>query len=243
MCALFKKQNTSGSIGKDAPKSIINAAEEQVLKQREKKINLENKEDTREFKRKALKYLLIGVSVVSAMFLMRYLASSRENEEKDSTAKCLELEKIENKIIIGIKNKEDEAVLLDLVTQLNHEDSRNYIDGKKQGIIHGYLGPDDKFHGTYSAYWTGLRESYKEIIISGISIEQYMENIKNEELKQEKENKDYQEKQSKKEKVVKNKKEVKKKKVEETNASEDDNSGNIELLDDEYTEKRLEDNK
>jgi hypothetical protein len=232
----IKKQNTSGSIGKDAPKSILNAAKKQMLDLQEKKISLENKEDTREFKRKALKYLLIGVSVVSAMLLMRYFASSRENEEKGSTAKCLELEKIENKIIIGIKNKEDEAVLLDLVTQLNHEDSRNYIDGKKQGIIHGYLGPDDKFHGTYSAYWTGLREAYKEIIISGISIEQYLENIKNEELKQEKENKDYQEKQSKNEKIVKNKKEVEKKKVEETNSSQEDNSSTVEVIDDEHAE-------
>lgn len=93
-------------------------------------------------------------------------------KEKVSLIKNIELEKIENKIIIGIENKEDKTVLLNYVSQLSHNDTESYIDGKKNGIIDP-TDLDGDFFGTYAEYWNSKREAYTEIIRQNLTIDQY----------------------------------------------------------------------
>ncbi len=121
-----------------------------------------------------------GLIGLGSLFLVLLLIGgimqfSASNKESNSLAKSQELEKIESQIIIGIISKESKEKLLELVNSLQHDDNKNYITGKKYGLIKNIytLDPNFEFNGTYSDYWGKLREAYKEIITTGLTIEEY----------------------------------------------------------------------
>ncbi len=126
--------------------------------------------------RKTNSSFIKGLIVLFALIIsgLIYFSFSNKNNENESIEKNHELELIENKIIMGIETKSSKSKLLDLVSELNHPDNDNYIEGKKQGIIQSdFLSPNDDFLGTYNEYWTSLREAYKDIILKGVSVEEY----------------------------------------------------------------------
>lgn len=121
-----------------------------------------------------------GLIGLGSLFLVLLLVGgimqfSASNKESNSLAKSQELEKIESQIIIGITSKEPKEKLLELVNSLQHDDNKNYITGKKYELIKNIytLDPNFEFNGTYSDYWGKLREAYKEIITTGLTIEEY----------------------------------------------------------------------
>lgn len=83
------------------------------------------------------------------------------------------LEKIENQIILGINSKEPKEKLLELISQLTHPDAENKIEGKKRDIIDPNI-PDSDFYGTFSEYWTAKREAYKNIVLKGVTLDEYL---------------------------------------------------------------------
>lgn len=97
--------------------------------------------------------------------------------DAEKTQKSIEqsqnIEKIENQIILGINSKEPKEKLLELISQLKHSDTENKIEGKKRDIIDKDI-PDSEFYGTYSEYWSAKREAYKNIVLKGLSIDEYL---------------------------------------------------------------------
>jgi len=85
------------------------------------------------------------------------------------------IEKIENQIVLGIGSKEPKERLLELISQLNHPDAENKIEGKKRDVIDIDI-PDSDFYGTFSEYWSSKREAYKTIVLKGMTIEEYFKN-------------------------------------------------------------------
>jgi hypothetical protein len=180
MANIFKRRGenagSTNTNGAGFRKGTINTAEDEVLDIKERQIRLEKAEDRRKMWIQSRKYVIIfGIMLVGGLvFKFVIKPQDRSAIETDSVKKCLELDKIENQIIIGIEEKKDKAELLDLVSQLNHEDTDNFIEGKKQGIIPSEVSsPDDDYFGYYSEYYTGLREAYKEIIMTGVSVEEF----------------------------------------------------------------------
>lgn len=133
-------------------------------------------------------YLIIGAVVViilaSLFIYSRYVHGKSGRDKEEAIELNAELEKTEMELILGINSKKNATELLELVTKLQHNNTTDFIEGKKYGIIKpgsmNTSGPDDKFFGTYSEYWTGLREAYKEIITKGMSIDDYLKEIKKE---------------------------------------------------------------
>lgn len=180
MAALFRKKSESSrnNVFRD---SVVDRAENEALDVETRKHNLKKEKDRSELWIQSRKYLLIAFLVISALLLYKYVLAPDGGifNESASFDKNTELESIENKIIIGLDGERDKAELLELVSQLNHTDSDNYIEGKKQGIIASDVNsPDDEFFGTFAEYWTGLREGYKEIISRDITIEAYKEELR-----------------------------------------------------------------
>lgn len=90
-----------------------------------------------------------------------------------STEQSQNIEIIENKIILGINSKEPKEKLLELISQLKHSDTENKIEGKKRDIIDKGI-PDSDFYGTFSEYWSAKREAYKNIVLKGLTIDEYL---------------------------------------------------------------------
>lgn len=125
-----------------------------------------------------------GLIGLVSLFLVLLLVSgikqfAASNKESNSLTKSQDLEKIESQIIIGITSKEPKEKLLGLVNSLQHDDNENYITGKKYNLIKNIYthDPNFEFNGTYADYWGKLREAYKEIITSGLTIDEYKANL------------------------------------------------------------------
>lgn len=120
---------------------------------------------------------LIGLGSLFLVLLLvgGIMQSSASNKESNSLSKSQELEKIESQIVIGITSKEPKEKLLELVNSLQHDDNENYITGKKYDLIKNIYthDPNFDFNGTYSDYWGKLREAYKQIITTGLTIDEY----------------------------------------------------------------------
>ena len=133
-------------------------------------------------------YLIVGsvvlILLISLFSYSRYVHGAHGREQEAAIELNAELEKTEMELITGINNKKPSNELLELVTKLQHNNINDFIDGKKYGIIKSdgmsKSGPDDLFFGTYSEYWSGMREAYKEIITKGISIDDYLIEINKE---------------------------------------------------------------
>jgi hypothetical protein len=124
---------------------------------------------------------IVVITLFIGFIIMGKIGSAMEESALQSSInQSEELEKIESKIMLGINAGENKEKLLELVDQLKHDDAENYIHGRKMGIIKASYGyaPENEFHGKYSEYWTAKREAFKEIILSGKKIEEFMNSVK-----------------------------------------------------------------
>ncbi|MGZ2371734.1 hypothetical protein ACXR6G_18290 [Ancylomarina sp. YFZ004] len=125
--------------------------------------------------------IVLGVFLILATYTKvsnHYSDITEKNEwarnAAESTAETESLENIESKIIIGIQKGQSKEELLVLVSKLKSSIHRR-ADGLKNNIIE----PDkrnEEYDGSYSSYCTKKRGIYKEIIMDGISIEEYLNN-------------------------------------------------------------------
>lgn len=183
MSSIFRRKSNSGSSSTENGfrKSIVGEAEEKVLNNEERQLRLDKEKDKRQVWIQSRKFIIVALIIVSGLLFFKYVIRSNDSSESEQTSiqKNSELEVIENKIIIGLDGTRNKEELLARVAELNHTDSDNFIEGKKQGIIASDIhGPDDEFFGTYAEYWTGLREGYKEIITRDLTIESYKEELR-----------------------------------------------------------------
>lgn len=183
MSSIFRRKNGSSSSTNENGfrESIVDEAERTVLDNQERELRLNKETDKRQLWIQSRKFILVALIIASGLLFFKYVIRPSDSSvsEQTSIQKNSELEAIENKIIIGLDGPRNKAELLSLVAELNHTDSDNFIQGKKQGIVASEIhGPDDTFFGTYAEYWTGLREGYKEIITQGITIEAYKNELR-----------------------------------------------------------------
>lgn len=114
---------------------------------------------------------LIILTIISFVIISCNIGNSKLDEaEKLSN----ELDSIENLIIIGIENKDSKQNLLELASKLKHP-SDLIISRKLYGIIPNHNGSaNDNYYGTFMNYYDDLSNSYKQIIIRDLSINQWI---------------------------------------------------------------------
>ncbi|MCE2712077.1 MAG: hypothetical protein LW688_06000 [Cryomorphaceae bacterium] len=175
-----KKRSAESSKNSGFKESPVDAPNREAINVRTSEFEIDKARDSWGLSMQVKKVLITIAVVVGCLLIFKYfIAGEGAAAESSSIQKNTELESVENKIIIGLDGQRNKAQLLNLVSQLNHTDADNFIDGKKQGIIASDIhGPDDEFFGTYAEYWTGLREGYKEIITRDLTIESYKEELR-----------------------------------------------------------------
>ena len=174
--SIFKRKSTpSSSKNLGFKESPIDAPNREAINIRTNEFEIDKAKESWGLSMQ-LKRILITLSLGLVVFLAyKYgISGNTTSSEISSIEKNTELEQIENQIIIQLEGTRNKAELLSLISQLEHTDNENYVEGKKQGIIASDVnGPDDMFYGTYTEYWSGIREGYKEIVIRDLSIEEY----------------------------------------------------------------------
>lgn len=174
--SLFEKKNTATSSKNEKFRdSPVDAPNREAINVRTNEFEIDKAKESWGLSMQ-VKKLLITLAVCLVGFLVyKYgISENTTSTEITSIEKNTELEQIENQIIIQLEGSRNKAELLSLITQLEHTDNENYVEGKKQGIIASDVNdPDDMFYGTYTEYWSGIREGYKEIVTRDLSIEEY----------------------------------------------------------------------